>query len=991
MEKIKVLPVITAMFMITAMLIVSTPVAVAEHTPEVSITIEGRAKVAPAVRKTWVVTVTNKSGDKIDNVSLYSVPGQFTNFKVVQVLPKDNIVYIGSAVGENDVVLKAGTIVRPGRAMPAALIDNTVIKKKAGENIHIMNEEGTLLIEAYLETDAEIKIRSGGDYPLENTYDNLLITDNLKLLNIRRVSLPDNDVRTIVATDVESIGAENVAPIENMEVYKLGDNATGENILTRDDNLQIFVEKKVTLTDNLVNNYATLVSAVTATTAAGSGQSFPAGRRVVLDNDNLGHDNYSVAWLKAGTIIQVTRDENVIVPENTRLIIENGRSVHCPGITLENKTPGWIAREAIKTWTTTDEAKMIAAGGSLSFYFALTSPSTTTEDNYTFVVGTRDNKGGVKHTEVKITVDGVRPRVTAITVKDWAKGTENVGITVDMNEVITPTSAVWVTVMENNAPVPTTVTMSSTDNIRWTGTYTMSDNIERDGPVTITIEGDNYKDEVGNIGYDNSSVKLQGDRRKPPVPSTTYGGLEIDVVDKVVGTPGIQTNLSSAPVRGYAVDRRRPGDNNRPDNIRENVAGMTVKVRHGATTYELTSDANGAFTKVLTLVAGNNEIGVLFVDLAGNTGDNENVQTVFYDADPPVITPVRIAGVSYVDNVKIKDNKPKIELTIADPGYADNTGFGVDNTTYAVATNSGYTVQLLYDNDTVIATLTNTKHPWTKTAGEFENTYGVGLADGWYKVRVAAGDNLQSADNKILRFKIDTTKPAAPTLVTSYPTSTAAKPEVFTKTTILLSGTGEAGAEVRVYTSIVEPFTVDTLKTKATVGTDGMWNTSITVTAGVTTKISVSQVDEAGNESDKRLYGYVMTDATAPVISAVTIDGVKYTARVTTDKPSVIIAGKVTDDVSNWDEMTVRLSYAGVSLTLDRTKGATDKEIIFSKSVPLSEGLNTFTLTATDEAGNLSSAVTLEVERTVAPLTTYAIIIVIVALILAAIAIFVKK
>jgi hypothetical protein len=58
----------------------------------------------------------------------------------------------------------------------------------------------------------------------------------------------------------------------------------------------------------------------------------------------------------------------------------------------------------------------------------------------------------------------------------------------------------------------------------------------------------------------------------------------------------------------------------------------------------------------------------------------------------------------------------------------------------------------------------------------------------------------------------------------------------------------------------------------------------------------------------------------------------------------------------------------------------------FSISAALSEGSNTITIRAVDSAGNIGSAI-ITVIRTVTPWATYAVILVIVALILAAIAI----
>ena len=205
----------------------------------------------------------------------------------------------------------------------------------------------------------------------------------------------------------------------------------------------------------------------------------------------------------------------------------------------------------------------------------------------------------------------------------------------------------------------------------------------------------------------------------------------------------------------------------------------------------------------------------------------------------------------------------------------------------------------------------------------------------------------------------DTTPPSSPSLITSFPSSTEAEPVKVKTKTITLSGSGEPGATVKVWTS-VSPFIEETLAAEVTVGADGMWSATITPTAGVVTRIRVSQVDAAGNESPKTLYGYVKVDATAPVITDLAIEGVVYVAKVTTDKPSILLAGKVTDDVSGPTGITLMVSYAAVLRTVALAADGT-----FSTTVPLSEGLNIIVLTATDEAGNVTPATTLEVERIV--------------------------
>jgi hypothetical protein len=384
------------------------------------------------------------------------------------------------------------------------------------------------------------------------------------------------------------------------------------------------------------------------------------------------------------------------------------------------------------------------------------------------------------------------------------------------------------------------------------------------------------------------------------------------------------------------------------------------------------------FSADITLSEGLNPvITVIATDAVGNS-ESDSVENIFIDNRVVEILEEEstIAGRDYEKNVPVNDNTPTLVVKIRDPGYPD-TGLGIywENVE----------VDLLFENgDIVLDDLDNAKvwepvgDTWT-----FENTIPApGLADGTYILRVRANDNLTPLQEENLWFVIDTEIPATPSLIVSYPATRPDAPQVTRTLEITLSGSCEAFATVNVYTA-TEPEFIDTLATSVTdEDGDRLWSTSVTISAGVVTKISVSQVDLAGNEGAKLLYGYMLADAEPPTISDITINGEPVT-ELRTDKSSVVIAGKAVDDVSPYYGITVTVSFDGISRTVSLAEDGS-----FSLSVPLVEGPNIITLVATDEAGNVSPAISLSVERVVVPFATYAIILVIIALIVAAIAIF---
>jgi subtilase family serine protease len=113
----------------------------------------------------------------------------------------------------------------------------------------------------------------------------------------------------------------------------------------------------------------------------------------------------------------------------------------------------------------------------------------------------------------------------------------------------------------------------------------------------------------------------------------------------------------------------------------------------------------------------------------------------------------------------------------------------------------------------------------------------------------------------------------------------------------------------------------------------------------------------------------------------------------TTDAAQITVSGTITDAIVT-DPQTL-------GVTIDCTGASVAKTVYldangyFETTVPLVEGVNKINVVAVDGAVTATSGnqavTTRTVTRTVTPLTTYAIILVVVALILAAIAIFRKE
>ena len=127
-------------------------------------------------------------------------------------------------------------------------------------------------------------------------------------------------------------------------------------------------------------------------------------------------------------------------------------------------------------------------------------------------------------------------------------------------------------------------------------------------------------------------------------------------------------------------------------------------------------------------------------------------------------------------------------------------------------------------------------------------------------------------------------------------------------------------------------------------------------------------------------------DTTAPTVT-ITLPA----ADTTTDATSILLEATVTKDTTEtYSELAVRIDATSLMAPITATN-ALSTEGKMSRAVGLVEGTNTLSVSVMDASGNWSRVAMVTITRTVTPWGTYAIIIVIVALVLAAIAIFRKR
>jgi len=697
--------------MVTAALSISITSVSAAHTPTVSIDKD----MVKAGTMVFTITVQNAGPAAIDNVRIF-LPSGFSNFAPTKKVPKDNIVRTDVS-DDNLIILQAGTFVQLATSEIVELAENTdVIRLKDtwiwipawGENAQL-KENG--LLEVRQDT---------------NTGDNLAIGDNVGPVLDKQLTLTtDNRVRVVADTQVVWVSGNTVKLLENALVEVVVDDNASDYV--SGDNVALEVEKTVTLQDNRVRT----VNLVNVKRGGVTSTNIDAGVSIELLSSG---DNNVV--LPVDTKVKFLSDVTVTLPENTDVIrpANNRLELISPA---ENEPINWNQSVAASstappgTYVEWENNVGIASGASLAFPFAVTTPPAG--GDYTIYVKTTDTTGLSAQKEITLTIDNASPTVIIAASPSWVKDNVEVTITLTASESLAKLENVMVA--ENNAQENTQIVMTpNADNTVWTGAYTTGDNSKRDGTAKIYVIGSQFEDLVGNKGSGVFENTFTIDRLKPLKPN----------IDAITGFPTsspttptlIATNIGSWTIEGVAQDNFLGGT--------VNMENGTVKVRVGTTVHDVTTTATGYFSKSITLTEGTQEVGIQYVDLAGNVGP-ENAENVTYDATAP-----SISITSPADGATIVDNTPLIRLTIAD------ATLGVENATpYNFADNSGYTVQLRRDDNVVLATLIPKTVPTVDPfkSFTFENQWPTELSENTYNIFVQAGDNLQK-DNTHFRFMV---------------------------------------------------------------------------------------------------------------------------------------------------------------------------------------------------------------------------------------------
>ena len=242
------------------------------------------------------------------------------------------------------------------------------------------------------------------------------------------------------------------------------------------------------------------------------------------------------------------------------------------------------------------------------------------------------------------------------------------------------------------------------------------------------------------------------------------------------------------------------------------------------------------------------------------------------------------------------------------------------------------------------------------------------LPDGTYRAEIVLVDTFGNVSPTVSRsFTIDDAAPAAPVVTTPAPVINKANVSAYP-----VSGTGEPGA-----TLTTRAGTGVTSVTKVvTVGPGGTWSTALDVSALAdgSVPLTATQTDAAGNTSPTSQAAPTTKDTVSPAVSGPAVTPARMGLGTTTATVSASTNdGSVPAPGAPAESVPVRVSADDTDPTTPAVVTTTTSASNGSFSVTLdtgslSDGTITYSITATDAAGNPSATVTTtNTKNTVAP------------------------
>lgn len=561
---------------------------------------------------------------------------------------------------------------------------------------------------------------------------------------------------------------------------------------------------------------------------------------------------------------------------------------------------------------------VVPTGGNWTF----TPGSALSEGSHNLTITATDAAGNVSPPSetFNVVVDTVAPVVPEITlvVDDRTQiGTDlpltNGQLTKDAQPTLSGTSEAnaLITIKDGSTIIGTT-----TANASGAWSFTPGQALDQ-GSHTLTVTA---KDAAGNTSNPSSSFAVVVDSVAPTAP------LILTVTDNTAPSTGLINS-------GQATNETRPALTGSGE-----VGALITVYNNGSAIGTTTVGAGGSwsFTPTASLGNGSHILTVTATDAAGNISNASGGFTLLVDTTAPVAPVI----------TTVADN---IGVVVGDLSSGQATDD--DRPTLSGSAEANTTVTI-YDNGAIIGTAL------VDNTGGWSFTPNTALSNGSHALSVTTSDAAGnvSPPSGVFNIIVDTQAPTAPVVIQAFDDvgpviGALVNGQTTNDTQPALSGTAEANSIVKIYDNGTFIGTVNASPT-------GTWSfTPGSALPDGLHSFTATSSDAAGNLGSLSANFVLTIDSAAPNTPQLTsvVDDV---AGGVFNNP--LANGQITNDArptlngSAEANSTVKI-YDGSTQIGTATAGA-DGSWSFTPVTPLTTGSHTFTVTATDAAGNVSGA-----------------------------------
>ena len=472
-------------------------------------------------------------------------------------------------------------------------------------------------------------------------------------------------------------------------------------------------------------------------------------------------------------------------------------------------------------------------------------------------------------------------------------------------------------------------------------TIAIYDNGKKIGETTVNEDGRWYFKPSENLTDGSHSITVSQTDKAGNVsePSDERDFIVLTEPPGKAETPEVIDN--TGPVTGPL----KPGDvtdDSQPSFSGEGTPGNTIIIKDNDKeigSVIVDDEGKWSFTPKDELAEGEHNVVVVEEDPLGNEGDPSDPIQIIVDTTPP----------AKPDMADAQDNTGPITGQLKGGDVTDET-----RPVFSGKGEPGDTVTI-YDGDEVLGTtVIDDKGNWTlkpeKPLGEGDHSITVTQTD-------KAGNT--SDPSEALEFEVDTTAPDASANVLNITAvaddvgdrqGNVASGDITDDSKPLISGIGEAGNTVFVYTT---DSSGKHLIGTAVVGSDGTWSLTpeTPLTEGLN-KLTLETQDPAGNRVAGEAPSYdinlLIPVSTAPSINSVVDNaephvGPMQKGESTNDTTPTLSGSAAPGDV---------VSILDNGKVIGTVKADSSGKWSFTPDTALADGQHTFTVTATDAAGN---------------------------------------